>query len=1005
MRQRFYVFLFSAIFFIIQNLHAQNRSFSGRVTDALGNGLPGVSISIKGNKAASVSTGSDGTFIITAPQRAVIIFSSIGFETREVITGDDETLLVQLSVSDKTMTEVVVTALGVKKEKRNLTYSTQEVKGDELVKSKEPNLVNALAGKVSGVQITSSSGTPGSSSRIVIRGNSSVFGDNQALIILDGIPINNDETGNLTSGPGTNRLADIDPTIIESINVLKGAAATALYGSSGAKGVIMITTKNGKENRKPEINLSQDLSFENPLMPERQTTFGQGERGEFYDGDTRKTSAVWGPRMDTLKINGQPAPKYDPAGDFFKTGITSNSTVNISGGGTSSSYFISYSFLNQTGTVPTTEYQRHSVFTKYVNRLAKNLTGTFQFNYTNSNNDRLPEGYILESPLWTVLTAPVSYNLKPYLNDDGTQRLFRFSRNNPYWVLDNIYNRAAVNRFIPVMNFNYTPLSWLSVTERIGMDIYSEQDKYKENVGSAALPDGRIIERNVNFRQFNHDLIISAHKGFGKFDVELLLGNNIYSRYDQTYQLNGLGLTVDGTDNISAASLITSTETHFRKRKVGFYAQANIDYNRLLILSVTGRYDGSSVVSKENSFYPYGSAALGFVFSELFSQSLRNTINFAKLRVSYAKVGNDDALPSYSLRTPFEPQTIGNIVYPFNGHSGFLQSEILGNPSLKSETIGEFEVGLETRLFNNRVGLEVSYFNKKMTNGLIPGVAIAPSTGFASTTVNSAEMENKGIEALINATIIKGKKFSWDLGFNFTKIKNEVSAIYADLQQLGNGFTQVIVGQPYGVKFGGRYKRAADGQIMIDDTGLPVRDATDGIIGNIIPDWMAGLNNTFRYGPLSLSFFFDMKNGGDIENNVDGYGYFYGTPKVTENREDRVVPGIKESDGKPNDIVTTGQDYFRRINGITEAVIQDGTYIKLRNVSLAYEVGKNVLSNTPFRSLAFIVTGRNLWIYSPHFTGADPEVSSFGSSNGSQGLYSFSTPTSRSVNFTVRVGF
>lgn len=1005
MRKRATVLLLITAMLMINQVSAQARRISGKVTDIAGSSLPGVSISEKNSRNGGVISDAQGVFSINvSSSRTVLIISSVGFATREVTVGNNTALTIQLEIADKSMTEVVVTALGVRREKRNLTYSTQEVKGDELVKSKEPNLVNALAGKVSGVQITSSSGTPGSSSRIVIRGASSVYGENQALIVLDGIPINNDETGNLNTGPGTNRLADIDPSIIENINVLKGAAATALYGSSGARGVVMITTKNGREGKKPELNFSQDVSFEHPLLPEIQTKYGQGDGGVFYDGDVNKTSAVWGPLMDTLKINGKPAPKYDPAGDFFRTGITSNSTVSIAGGGSTSGYFISYSYLNQTGTVPTTDYKRHAVFAKYTNRLAKNLTSIFQLNYINSENNRQPEGYVLESPLWTVLTAPVSYNLKPPVNDDGTQRLYRYSRNNPYWVLDNIYNKAVVNRFIPVMTFNYSPLNWLTVTERIGADIYAEQDKYKEGLGSVALPDGRIIDRNSNFRQFNHDLIVNAHKSFGNFNIELLLGNNLYSRYDQTYTITGRGLSVDGFDNVGSASLITSTETHTQLRKVGFYAQANIDYNRLLVFSLTGRYDGSSVLAKKNSFYPYGSAAAGFVFSELLPNSVKDVINLAKLRVSYAVVGND-GVGAYSLTTPFDRPTVGIINFPFNGQSGFLLSETLGNPFLKNEKIGEFEVGLESRLFKNRVGLEFSYFKKKTTDGLIPGVAIAPSTGFTGTTVNSAVMENKGFEALVNATVIKSGKFSWDLAFNFTKINNKVISIYKDLPQLVNGFTQVITGQPYGVKFGGRYKRAADGQMIIDDTGLPVRDETDGIIGNITPDWLAGLNNTLRYGPFSLSLFFDMKKGGDIENNVDGYGYFYGTPKATENREDRIVPGVKESDGKANDIVTRGQDYFRRINGITEAVIQDGTYIKLRNLSVSYELKAAVLSGTPFRSAALIITGRNLWIYSPHFTGADPEVSSFGSANGSQGLYSFSTPTSRSINFTLRVGF
>lgn len=983
------------------SVFSQSQTIRGTVTDPAGAPVSGASVTVAGSKNGVV-TGPDGTFQIKADPDAKLLVSIIGYAPAEINVSGRSSLSISLEKSTQQLNEVVVTALGIRRDKRNLTYSTQEVKSEELIRAKEPNVVNALAGKVSGVQITSSSGTPGSSSRIVVRGASSVFGENQALIILDGIPINNDETGNLNSGPGTNRLADIDPAIIESINVLKGAAATALYGSSGARGVIMITTKNGSENRKPEVTLTQDLSFENPLLPEMQNTYGQGERGVYLDGETQKTSAVWGPRMDTLKINGKPAPVYDPAGDFFQTGFTRNSTISIAGGGSQSSYFMSYSNFDQSGTVPGTNFKRHAVFTKYTNKISKSLSATFQFNYVNSKNDRQPEGYVLESPLWTVLTAPISYNLRPSTNPDGSQRLFRFSRNNPYWVLDNLYNKAVINRFIPVLNVTWAPASWLSITERIGMDIYSEQDKYKEGVGSIALPDGRIIDRNSNFRQLNHDLLITARKSFGDFNGELVLGNNLYSRYDQTYQITGRGINVDGFDNVSTASLITSTEANYRSRKVGFYAQANVDYKRFLIASVTGRYDGSSVLAKDNSFYPYGSGALGFVFSEFFSGKLKNAVNFAKLRASYAIVGND-GVGAYSLLTPFTIPTIGIITYPFNGQSGFLLSETLGNANLKNEKIGEFEIGLESRLFN-RINLELSYFKKKTTDGLIPGVAIAPSTGYTGTTVNSAVMENKGIEALINATVFKSGKFSWDLGFNFAKIENEVISIYEDLKQLGNGFTQVIVGQPYGVKYGGRYLRNASGQIVMDATGLPLRDPDDGIIGNITPDWMAGLNNTFRYGPLTLSVFFDMKKGGDIENNVDGYGYFYGTPKITEDRAPRIIPGVKE-DGRPNDITVEAQDYYRRLNSITEAVIQEGTYIKLRNVTLSYEFGKAILSKTPIKNAGIILTGRNLWIHSPHFTGADPEVSSFGASNGSQGLYSFSTPTSRSFNLTLRLGF
>lgn len=982
---------------------AQTSGLHGRVTEENGTPVANATVKFK-NKSTGVITKEDGTFSIQSTGKGTLVVSALGYADKEVDVAGQQNLEIVLPKTSKQLEEVVVTALGVKREKRNLTYSTQEVKSDDIIKAKEPNLVNALAGKVAGVQVTSSSGTPGSSARIVIRGTTSIFGDNQALIIVDGIPVNNDETGNLNSGPGSNRLTDIDPSIIESVNVLKGAAATALYGSAGARGVLMITTKGGSPDKKPTFTLSSDLSFEKPLVPEIQSKYSQGEGGVFYNGEDRKTSSSWGALMDTLKINGAPAKVYNQMDMFFNTGVTSNTTFGVNGGGANSSYFLSYSYLNQKGTVPNTDLIRNSAFAKYTTKIYKNLTATFQLNYSNTNNNRMPEGYILEAPVWTIYTAPVSWNPLPYLNADGTQRVYRYSRNNPYWTLDNIYNKSLVNRFIPVFTVNYTPFKWLTLTERIGTDMYTEQDKYKEGVGSAANPAGRIIEQNLNFRQFNHDFIVNANKAFGRFNVNVLLGNNLYSNYLQKMYAQGLGLSIDGFDNISNAASISYNENHYLTRKVGFYAQANIDYNNLLALSLTGRYDGSSVLAKDNAFYPYGSAAGSFIFSELFNGGLKKVVNLAKLRVSYATVGND-GVPAYSLTTPFVPTTVGNIVFPYQGNSGFLVSSTLGNSQLKNERLNEAEIGLEAKLLQNRVGFELSYFTKKTINGLIPGVAIAPSTGYNGTTVNTASIENKGIELILNATPVKTKNFSWDMTFNFTKINNKVLAIYGDTKQLANGFTQVIVGQPYGVKYGGRYARTADGKLLIDDGGLPLRADNDSIIGNITPDWLAGLNNTFRYGPFALSVFMDMKQGGDIENNVDGYGYFYGTPKVTEDRGMRVVQGIKASDGKPNDVEVSGQDYYRRINGITEAVIQNGTYIKLRSVSFSYDLPLNLLRNTPLKAASIVVSGRNLWIYSPHFTGADPEVSSFGSSNGSQGLYSFSTPTSRSVNFTLKVSF
>jgi TonB-linked SusC/RagA family outer membrane protein len=987
--------------FAINLAKAQTNVIRGKVSADTGGGIPGISIKVKGTSIGTATDG-NGNFSLQHAVPATLVISGIGYLTKEVVFNNEPNFNVILKSDMQDLNEVVVTALGIKREKRILTYSSQEVKGDQLTQAKEPNLVNAIAGKVSGVQITSSSGTPGSSSRIVVRGANSFYGNNEALMIIDGIPVDNSERGNLNSGPGTNRIADLDPNIIDNINVLKGGAATALYGSDGAKGVIIITTKAGQKNKKPTLNISSGFSFENPLLPELQNKYSLGTNGKYFDGVTQKTSTSWGALMDTLKINGQPAKVYNQSDLFFKTGKTYSNTMSVDGGSNIASYFVSYSNLKQEGTVRSTSFNRNTLFAKYNMQVIKDLNMTFSLNYANTKNDRLPEGYALESPVWTIFSAPVSYDLQPSLNEDGTQRLFRFSRNNPYWVTDNIKNKSVVNRFIPTFTADYKPLEWLTITERFGADVYVEQDKYKESRLSVSNPNGRLVDNNVNFRQYNNDLMVNASKTFGDFSMDLLLGNNIISTYLQTTYANGLGITVPGLDNMRAASNVTYKEESFINRKIGFYAQANIDYKKFLVFSLTGRYDGNSVLAKESSFYPYGSAATSFIFSNFFSKGLSDVMNFGKLRLSYSTVGNA-SIGAYSLLNPYETQTIRNIAFPYSGQSGFLISDILNDPNLKNERINEVELGLETGFFRNRINLEVTYFNKRTVDGIIPNVAIAPSSGYNSTSVNTAEMRNRGIEVLLNVKPVKTENFSWDFTLNYSRIRNKVFAIYGDVKQIGNGFTNIILNQPYGVIYGTRYDRNAEGKLLIDDAGLPVVAEKQGIIGDINPDWMGGLVNNFRYKQFGLSFAFDIKKGGDIQNNVDGYGYFYGTPKVTENRGPRVVDGVNINTGNPNQVEVNGQSYYQRINGILESVIQDGTYVKLRNVSLGYTVKPSWIAKSPFKALSFNITGRNLWIYAPHFTGGDPEVSSFGSSNGSQGIYSFSTPTSRSFDFSLKL--
>jgi TonB-linked SusC/RagA family outer membrane protein len=977
---------------------AQTKTITGKVKDEAGNPVAGASIREK-NSRRGTSTDAEGKFSLTVKPGATLVISAISIETREIATGDQDNLDIPVKVRNSALNEVVVTALGIRREKRELTYSTQQIKGETIAASKETGLLNALTGKVSGVQITASSGQPGASSRIVIRGNSSLQGNNEALIILDGIPINNDQTGNPSGGGnGSSRLSDIDPATIESINVLKGSAASALYGSNAARGVVLITTKAGAFNSKPKVTLTSQYSFENPILPGMQTKYALGDRGVYVDGNTKQTSAVWGPTVDSLRSVGLLTYYKNPMKAFFTTGKTWTNTLSVNGGNDKSSYFFSYSNLDQLGIVPTTNYKRNALFAKFSNKLTDQITTTFQVGYTLSTSHSIPEGYDLTDPLWTVYTSPSTWNPLPYLDAAGNQRVFRASRNNPYWDLNNIFTNDRISRIIPVLTIAYKPLSWLTVTERGGADTYTEQPDYNEAPSKVLGTVGQVIQQSTNYRQFNNDLIAEGRKKFGDFDLSLVIGNNIQSTYSQTHSITGSGTSITGFDNVTNGSTITGYESRTQVRRVGFYSQANIDYKNFLNLSFTGRYDGTSVLAQNKNFYPYGSASAGFVFSELLKVP---AISFGKLRVSYSSVGNDN-VNAYSLTTPF----VTSANFPYSGNSGFLQSTTLGNPTLRNEITKEAEAGLEMNFLKNRVGFEVSYFTRNHDNLLTQNVPIAPSTGYATTTLNAAYMTNKGVEALLNISPFRGKDFGWDITLNYTRIRNKVTKINGGTQQLSIGQTWAFVGQPYGVFYNVGYVRdPATHQILVDNTGLPVTSGTNEVIGNLQPDYLAGITNSFYYKNFTVSFFLDYRKGGDVLNSDERYGFFYGTPKVTENRQDFVVKGLLQGSLQPNTKVIHAEDYYQRLNTNYEAAIQDGTYLKLRTASIGYKLPAAMMGKSPFSTASLTLTGRNLFIYKPHFTGSDPEVSSYGTSNGSQGVYGNTVPTSRSFNLTLNIGF
>jgi len=1002
MKKAFTLFVFTFLCSVLA--FAQTRDLSGIIKDEAGEPIPGATVRSKGSHTG-VSTDGVGNFKISVDRNAILIISALGYEVKEVSVGNAQTLSIALKSSNTALTEVVVTALGVKRDKRLLNYANQQVTGAALVDAKQDNLINALAGKIAGVQITNSSGMPGSSSQVLIRGNSTLFGDNTALIVVDGIPIDNSEAGNpggpLGNGGTANRGSDIDPNIIESISVLKGSAATALYGSAGSRGVVLITTKGGLGKNgtgKPTINFSSSYSFNNPILPKFQNEYAQGLNGKYVNGNVQGnySSYSWGPKIDTLRVNGQPVPKRDNVKDFFKTGHTTDNNLSISGNSDRSSYLISYSYLKTDGTEPSTNYIRNSFFTKYATKLASNLTLTTQFNYVNVANHRLLEGNGLSNPIWTIYAAPISWNPLPTTNPDGSQQLYRRSRNNPYWLVANTGLQDNTNRILPVINLVYTPLKWLTVTERFGADIYFNNSNYHENVGVVGGDGlGQLWMRDNQFMQFNNDLIVEARKDIAKdLTLDAIIGNNLYSQYTTSNYTNGADLSVPGFYNISNANHVTASYGSYLQRKLGFYAQVNLEYKRMLSLTLTGREDGSSVLSKNKQFYPYGSASGGFIFTEALGLS-HSFFDYGKVRLGYSIVGDSNIGP-YSLTNPFY-QAGG---FPIGSQNGFQLTNTYAYP-LKNGVIKEFETGLELKFFQNRLSFDLTYYNKISSDLLSPNTPLAPATGFTAASLNSGSIRNRGIEIVLGGTPIKSRDFNWDINVNFAKNKNQVLSLAPGIPYLQfGGFVNPGIfaypNQAYGVIYGTHFLRNSSGQLLLGDNAYP--QVANGLapIGNATPKFTAGMTNTFNYKSLSLSFVLDWKHGGDILNLDNHYLFVYGTPIVTQSRgELKTFPGIIQSTGKVNTTaVPLNQNYYTNLlSAVDESSVEDGSYIKLRQVTLGYSFG-SFFTGKVVKKLSLSFTGTN-FILHKNYTGSDPEVSLDGSGNG-QGFANFVVPSNSS---------
>ena len=1038
-------------------LMAQIRTVTGKVTDSKGAALSNISVVVKGTNIGT-TTDLEGAFSLSVPENSTtLVFSSINTAAKEVDIRNKNSISVSLTASDKSLQEVVVTALGIARDKRSLGYATQTVKGAEIANKGELNMLNALQGRLAGVNITGASGGAGASTNINIRGIHSFTGNNQPLFVVDGIPISNnvDRTnggplGSIGDYQPPNRALDIDPNNIESINVLKGGAAAALYGSRAANGVIVITTKKGSGARgKTDISLNSSYSVQKAYgLIEYQNLYGQGTNG-IYSGITGNS---WGPKIGAtptaangLIVNGQPVPYVNYPNnveDFFEKGTVFDNNLTINSGDGTQNFTFSIANSKQIGIVPQTEFNRTTA------RLGANTTireklkigGAVNF----SNNTQLGAiGGNGSSSLGQLVNVTRTTDLLgyktngTYKNANGTNNWYVAGSDNPYFDAYENPVTSTLTRTIGNINLGYDFTNWFNVNYKLGIDAYTDRRKQVFAVSSSRVPAGQTLEDIFYRSELTGQLTASVRRTnvlVQGLNANLLVGQEINQRRYQNVTLQGDQLTIPGYYNINNATNLTngSQETNYIRRVVGLFGQLSLAYNNYLFLELTGRGDKSSTLPKDQNTYFYPSASLSFVFTDAFKLQ-SDIISYGKIRASYAKVGND--APPYQLQNVFVAGTFGNNVAQLNlpitaggvTLSGFSASSRIASEDLSPEFTTSLEAGANFGLFKNRVSIDVSYF-KETSKAQIFNVSLAPSTGFATLTTNVGEMYNKGWEALVNVTPISTKDFKWDVSGNFTQIKNKVVSIapgitvssltgtgtvYAGTSgtsQFTGSVASIVEGEPYGVIVGSKYARSPDGQLLINpQTGLFASTVAGQVLADPNPDFKIGVTNTLTYKIFTLSALVDYRQGGDIVSFTSGFAKSRGSWSQTavDREQPRIYPGVifDAANNKyiPNYIQIPAQLYYQNLGLQNDFNVYDATVFRIREVSLGVNIPADLLKKMYISNARFTVFGRNLYFNAPNSI-LDPEVNTAGAGN-IQGLELQSPPNTRSLGVSLQLSF
>ena len=1035
----------AVVLLLLINAKGQNRSITGRVTNDKGVGIPNASIISKGSKSGTTSNN-DGNFTISVPlSTKTLIFSSLNFNLQEVnITGKNE-LAIALQASNQVLNEVVVTALGIAKDKRAVGYSTATVKGEDLIKARETNVVNALAGKVSGVRVNSQSGTLGGSAKIVIRGANSLDGDNQPLFVVDGFPINNSTTGGAASSGGTvasnvdygNRAGDINSDDVETMTILKGAAAAALYGSLAKNGAVIITTKKGKKGAKTNISVNSSVRFDNILkLPEFQNEYAQGNYG-VYD---LKYSNGWGPKMsgvqdlkfkDFLGRQVTLAANPNNVASFFKTGQSFINNVAFSGGGDNSDFRLSLGNVKETGIIPQTSLDRYNVSLNAGRELTSNLTTRVSVSYSKTTGVGRPAQAANNSNVITsaIFGLPRSVDLNDVRNNvllpvpdptTGPQRFLTTDKtgNNPFWILQNNQNNNTVDRLIATATLSYKPTSWLTIADNLGTDFYTENRFSTVRKGTAGFLQGQFTTSDFFNRRTNNDFTIAAETKVKDFAFKALVGNNILDRYTRGNSVLATGLTVDQLYTYSNAVVRTPTYAFAQQKLIAVYGEFDASYKNYAFLSITGRNDITSTLPIQNRSYFYPSVNGSLVFSELLHAKW---LNYGKVRAGYASVGSD--VGPYALNFLYTPQTdvfvqyIGpTTVFPFGGiTTPFGGPSVLPNLLLQPQKQKTFEFGTDLKVLNNRVGIGFTYYNTLTKNQII-AITVPTSTGYNANNINAGGVRNKGIEVDLNLIPIRSRNFTWNIDINFAKNKQTVEQLFGTLKDytLAGGYSSLLIKAPLGGTFGlygTGWLRDPNGNIVIDANSGLRKTASSVRFGDIYPAWTGGVKNTFSYKGLTLDFLVDVRKGGVFYSGTVAGLRTSGLAIETLQNRDKVfidkgvtlnAAGKYVANTTP---VQSMQDFWGNYSSTTntEGNVFDASFIKLREVRLSYALPASIFKKGFIKGMEFGVEGRNVWIIKSFVPHIDPELNFFGAGGAGEGVEFNSVPSTRSIGFNLRL--